>query len=94
MEKQAISSGESTHGHSSITDADTINMKVEEPNSRPDSEEAQVKPLEAPEEEWEYISGFKLFCVIGMITLTCFLMLLDTSIVATVRNSSLTLYMS
>ncbi|KAH8684457.1 major facilitator superfamily domain-containing protein [Tricladium varicosporioides] len=82
MEKQAISSKDSTHDRSSITDADTINMKVEQ-NSRSNSEEAQVEPLEAPEEEWEYITGFKLFCVIGMVTLTCFLMLLDTSIVAT-----------
>lgn len=48
-----------------------------------------AKKSEDPkEEEWEYITGFKLFAVTFMITLACFILLLDTSIVATVNNNS------
>ena len=34
--------------------------------------------------EFDYVTGFKLFAVIGVVTLACFLLLLDTSIIATV----------
>jgi len=33
--------------------------------------------------EYEYITGYKLFLVIGIVTLVAFIMLLDTSIVVT-----------
>jgi hypothetical protein len=36
----------------------------------------------------EYISGFKLYGVVLSVTLACFLILLDMSIIATVRNPS------
>jgi hypothetical protein len=41
----------------------------------------------AEQQEWEYITGPKLFLVIGTVTLACFIMLLDTSIVATVSRA-------
>jgi hypothetical protein len=38
----------------------------------------------ADEADWEYVTGLKLHVVIVTVTLACFIMLLDTSIVATV----------
>lgn len=35
------------------------------------------------DEEWEYITGYKLSAVLGIVTLACFTMLLDTSIIVT-----------
>ena len=46
-----------------------------------------IAPLDAPEGEWEYVTGFKLAVVIGAVTIVCFLMMLDTSIVATVSQT-------
>jgi hypothetical protein len=43
------------------------------------------------EKEWEYITGLKLALVIIAITLACFLMLLDNSILSTVCNAKLSL---
>ena len=54
-----------------------------------DPVDAVDKPekIEGPqEEEWEYVTGYKLFAVIGVVTLACFIMLLDTSIIATVGS--------
>ncbi|CAG8953512.1 hypothetical protein HYFRA_00009968 [Hymenoscyphus fraxineus] len=49
-----------------------------------DSGGDNVKKTKEPEvEEWEYVTGFKLVAVISVITLACFILLLDTSIVAT-----------
>lgn len=45
------------------------------------------KPEGPKEEEWEYITGFRLMAVTFVITLACFVLLLDTSIVATVHIS-------
>ncbi len=39
------------------------------------------------DEDHEYITGMKLFSVMSSVTLCCFLMLLDTSIITTVRSS-------
>jgi hypothetical protein len=36
------------------------------------------------EKEWEYVTGLKLMLVITAVTLACFLMLLDNSIISTV----------
>ena len=48
----------------------------------------EAKPAEAapapPAEEPEWVSGVKLWTIMSGITLTCFLMLLDTSIIVTV----------
>jgi hypothetical protein len=40
----------------------------------------------AATEEWEYVTGFKLFAVVGVVTLACFILLLDTAIIATVSR--------
>jgi hypothetical protein len=44
----------------------------------------EVKPAVAAEDDHEYIQGIKLFLVITGVTLACFLMLLDASIITTV----------
>lgn len=46
--------------------------------------EGEVKPIHAVEDDYEYITGIKLFLVMAGMTLACFLMLLDTSIITTV----------
>ena len=46
--------------------------------------DGSTKPVEATETEYEYITGIKLWLVIASITLICFLMMLDMSIVVTV----------
>jgi len=68
--------------------------KVERDLSIPPSEDLQLGldndvPEPAPDappatQEQEWVSGFKLFTIMTAITLVCFLMLLDTSIIATV----------
>lgn len=49
-----------------------------------DSSNLQPAQTNASEDGWHYVTGMKLYLVIGMVTLACFIMLLDTSIVATV----------
>jgi len=41
------------------------------------------------EENIEYVTGFKMLAVVGSVTLACFLLLLDLSILATVSPTSL-----
>lgn len=53
-----------------------------QPESDQDSGPADTPPAD-PEPEW--VSGFKLFTIMIAITLVRFLMLLDTSIIVTVR---------
>ena len=53
-----------------------------QPESDQDSGPADTPPAD-PGPEW--VSGFKLFTIMIAITLVCFLMLLDTSIIVTVR---------
>lgn len=40
-------------------------------------------------ENTEYVTGFKMLAVVGSVTLACFLLLLDMSILATVSPTSL-----
>lgn len=42
---------------------------------------------DAPSDDWEYITGFKLFIVLAALTVTCFLMMLDTSVIVTVSEA-------
>jgi hypothetical protein len=49
--------------------------------------ESKVDPAPAVEIEYEYITGIKLILVMVAITLGCFLVLLDTSIITTVCRS-------
>lgn len=51
-----------------------------------------AKPAGAAEEEYEYITGVKLILVMTGVTLVCFIMLLDTSIITTVSSHSLVIY--
>lgn len=46
--------------------------------------DGSTKVEEAAKPEYEYITGVKLFLTIASITLVCFLMLLDMSIIVTV----------
>lgn len=50
------------------------------------SRDLSVTEKQEGEPEEEFISGFKLGIVLTAITLTCFLMLLDTSIIGTVSH--------
>jgi len=70
-----------------------INKSIKEPSyatkddqgsTTGDSSSLQPTHTNASEDGWEYVTGMKLYLVIGMVTLACFIMLLDTSIVATV----------
>lgn len=44
---------------------------------------SKADPTSKPDEEYEYVTGIKLYLVIFIVTLACFLMLLDTSIIVT-----------
>lgn len=62
------------------TDLDSLNMDE-------DIEKVPVKQAvdsDVPETDHEYISGMKLWLVIISLTLACFLMMLDMSIIVTV----------
>jgi hypothetical protein len=51
-----------------------------------ESENSIPKPgltVNPDEEEYEYVTGWKLGLVVSIVTLTCFLILLDTSIIVT-----------
>ncbi len=55
-----------------------------------ESQQAETKP-DVPQsgtatdgDDWEYVTGYKLWMILSAVTLACFTMLLDTSIVVTV----------
>jgi hypothetical protein len=87
METEKAASTASTHSRVEGSD--------QEPQNGIENSHAQdIDPDEPPREsltrtrtdasEWEYVTGVKLAVVIIAVTGACFLMLLDTSIVATV----------
>lgn len=51
-----------------------------------ESLETTAQPGNADAEEREYLSGVKLVVLLGSLTLVTFLVLLDTSIIGTVRR--------
>jgi hypothetical protein len=53
-------------------------------DATPEDVSATPKATNPKDVEYEYITGYKLFLVIGIVTLVAFIMLLDTSIVVTV----------
>jgi hypothetical protein len=53
--------------------------------------EGELKPAHATDDDHEYITGIKLVLVMAGVTLVCFLMLLDTSIITTVCTRPLLL---
>lgn len=57
---------------------DAPNMNTE------DTEQPSSEGSTTPKEDGDYITGFKLYIIIGACTVATFLMLLDTSIIATV----------
>ena len=67
-----------------ITDADVARKQNEEENATEKQPQDNTVPSKPAEPEHEYITGFKLWIVIASITLCCFLMMLDTSIIVTV----------
>jgi hypothetical protein len=71
----------------SLENADTLMEKSVE--TSPEREEKLKDDSAASPDESEYITGFKLNIVIAACTMAGFLMLLDTSIVATVSRSLL-----
>jgi hypothetical protein len=82
---QAIISGSKADSEKDVNTAESSD--VYKPS------DGSTKVEEAPETEYEYITGVKLWLVIASITLVCFLMMLDMSIIVTVRfdNSSMAL---
>jgi len=48
-----------------------------------------VKSNHPVEDDYEYVTGFKLATIIACITLVAFLLMLDQSIIATVRHATL-----
>jgi hypothetical protein len=64
-------------------------------NDSPSPEPAAAKPEPqlqksntAASEEWQYVTGLKRYAVVGVVTLACFILLLDTAIIATVDDYS------
>ena len=55
--------------------------------SNPISSES-VNKQETSDQEYQYVTGFKLAVVIGSVTMVCFLLFLDLSIIATVSQVS------
>lgn len=69
---------------------ETLPPRDEETN--PNNETPPDTAATNKEPDWEYITGLKLILVLIAITLACFLMLLDNSIIATVSKTTLSLY--
>ncbi|RFU29963.1 hypothetical protein B7463_g6351, partial [Scytalidium lignicola] len=86
MDGEKITDPEPTVPSSGINTVDTtIEKGLEADNVAPsESTTLQENPLAArTNDEDEYIKGFKLFAVMASLTMSCFLLLLDTSIIVT-----------
>jgi hypothetical protein len=92
VDKRAASlSGSSTRRDGDITEnekADSVIDPGAVPSAAADAQPKSEQPLEPPEHEW--IEGPRLVMVMTGVTLACFLMFLDNSIISTVRPSHLT----
>ncbi len=99
MSSKSSSKSLSPRGSTSIDEEkQTDNYEIHKPNTAVESVKpslevssdpekhagAEVTAAGAPEDDHEYITGIKLFLVMAGVTLVCFLMLLDTSIITTV----------
>jgi len=79
---------ESSLSHTEIHDSHP--PKAEQAAPKPDGEApiaGSVKPDHPVEDDYKYVTGFKLATIIGCVTLVAFLILLDQSIIATVRHA-------
>jgi hypothetical protein len=75
-------------GQSSNTD----NSKAVEETQIPQQlSDASIETASAGEDDYEYVTGFKLAIVTISVTLVAFLIMLDTSIISTVRLTYLPL---
>ena len=93
-------SPQSLQGDSTDEEKQGVQQEVREPNTaieaiRSDPEtssdpekgvDATASPAHTSDEDHEFISGIKLILVMAGVTLACFLMLLDTSIITTVSS--------
>lgn len=68
-----------------VMDSQVFPQDVTDSSLRPS---ADMKPEPAGEEERVYLTGIKLFMVVTGVTLVCFLVLLDISIIVTVSSFS------
>lgn len=75
---------------SQISKGATENMEPSAEKSKADQvvvpPATDTKPSGLVEDDWEYITGYKLAIVVGTVTLAAFTMLLDTSIIVTVGH--------
>ncbi len=60
-------------------------LNMEELSNEEKPSEASTTTATVAEPEYEYITGIKLFLVIASVTLVAFIMMLDMSIIVTVR---------
>jgi len=82
---------ESSLSHTEIHDSRPPKAEPAAPEPEPEREApiaGSVKPDHPVEDDYEYVTGFKLATIIGCVTLVAFLILLDQSIIATVRHAS------
>lgn len=63
---------------------------VRDPSQKSDGEKQTEQTLKSPEQgdtaEYEFVTGFKLAMVIVSVTMVAFILMLDTSIIATVSQ--------
>jgi hypothetical protein len=85
MEKStSLSSRRSDECEAMREKQDEISSETGPPRSVHETSKDLVTSAPA-EVEWKYVTGWKLFAAIGAITAACFIILLDTSIIVTVR---------
>lgn len=64
-------------------------QEISTPPSDDYEKESTQVPEQQPEEEHNWATGIQLLTIMAAITLVCFLMLLDTSIIVTVNSTTL-----
>lgn len=65
-----------------------ISTQLKDSSHEPEIQSQVAKPVaEGPAENEEYVTGFKLLAITGSVTLVVFLLLLDQSILSTVRTT-------
>lgn len=85
MENEEKPSLRDNHESSSISPKTRVQIN-EEKNDLPRLTEPEndAQTADTNLDEWEYVTGIKLVAVVVAVTAACFVMLLDTSIIATV----------
>lgn len=70
------------------TSDDAVDEASEKPAGERAADEKSSAAVSEREEPKDYVKGFKLIAVMAVVTTAAFLMLLDMSIIATVRNQN------